>query len=154
MPALAVYSCRKMKREMRDSDLPLVREIKTWSSNPFLISKCFLISSQTFNSLMARGDIGTSRSFLPLPMILTNPSSRKRLGMRSPRSSLMRSPQLYKTSIMQWSRIPSGLLRSITDKILSISSTVSTWGSFRPILGDSRSSVGSWSNSFSKTRKR
>ena len=68
-----------------------------------------------------KGPMGTKRCLSPLPVTLIKPSSKNKSEILSAVSSLTRSPQLYKVSIIARLRSPCGLLKSIAATMRSIS---------------------------------
>ena len=92
---------------------------------------------------MALSEMGTRRSFEPLPVTLIYCSSRNRSDSFSDTNSLTRRPQQNSTSMMALLRCPSHLERSIDDSRMSTSSVDNTSGRCSPICGDSSSSDGS-----------
>ena len=132
--------------------LPLLFRNTTFS-NPFSMTsflreftRYFLISS------IALLLIGTSLSRSPFPAMRRNSCSKCRFDTFRSTSSETRNPQLYRVSRIALLRSPSALVTSMASIRLLISSSVRISGSLRPILGDSRRVVGSFSTASSISR--
>ena len=65
--------------------------------------------------------MGTKRCLSPFPITLIKPSSKNKSEIWSVINSVTRKPQLYKVSMIVLFLSPCGLLKSIAEMILSIS---------------------------------